>query len=93
MLRTTAIAAALLLTGSGVSLAKEYPIGKPQNRSGMEIAAVYLQPIEMEPAGYEGRAIPLNVSFGVREYERGVSAADLLSGADAAMYLNKSSRR
>ena len=51
MLRTTAIAAALLLTGSGVSLAKEYPIGKPQNRSGMEIAAVYLQPIEMEPPG------------------------------------------
>lgn len=31
--------------------AKEYPIGKPQQKAGMEIAAVYLQPIEMEPTG------------------------------------------
>jgi uncharacterized protein involved in high-affinity Fe2+ transport len=31
--------------------AKEYPIGKPHQVAGMEIAAVYLQPIEMEPAG------------------------------------------
>ena len=29
--------------------AKEYPIGKPQEKAGMEIAAVYLQPIEMDP--------------------------------------------
>ncbi len=31
--------------------AKEIPLGKPQRQAGMEIAAVYLQPIEMEPAG------------------------------------------
>ncbi|WP_255324813.1 iron transporter [Rhodanobacter sp. OR444] len=31
--------------------AVEYPIGTPQQRDGMEIAAVYLQPIEMEPEG------------------------------------------
>lgn len=31
--------------------AKEYPIGQPQTKNGMEIAAVYLQPIEMEPPG------------------------------------------
>jgi uncharacterized protein involved in high-affinity Fe2+ transport len=31
------------------ALAKEYPIGKPQDKAGMEIAAVYLQPIEMDP--------------------------------------------
>lgn len=49
--------------------------------------------IECEPAGYEGRSIPLKVSVGVREYEKGVTAADLLSGADAAMYLNKSDRK
>jgi uncharacterized protein involved in high-affinity Fe2+ transport len=30
-------------------LAKEYPIGKPQMKGGMEVAAVYLQPIEMDP--------------------------------------------
>ena len=33
------------------ALALEYPIGKPQVHDGMEIAAVYLQPITMEPAG------------------------------------------
>ena len=31
--------------------AKEIPIGKPQTMNGMEIAAVYLQPVEMEPDG------------------------------------------
>lgn len=31
--------------------ALENPIGKPQIVSGMEVSAVYLQPIEMEPAG------------------------------------------
>src|SRR5438270_5946958 len=39
-------AAALLATPLA---AKEYPIGKPQMKAGMEIAAVYLQPIEMDP--------------------------------------------
>ena len=29
----------------------QYPIGTPQHLHGMEIAAVYLQPVEMEPAG------------------------------------------
>lgn len=33
------------------AFAIEYPIGQPQFCGGMEIAAVYLQPIEMEPAG------------------------------------------
>jgi len=31
--------------------ALEYPIGTPQQRHGMEIAAVYLQPVSMEPEG------------------------------------------
>lgn len=31
--------------------AVEYPIGEPQQCAGMEVGAVYLQPIEMEPAG------------------------------------------
>ncbi len=29
----------------------EYPIGKPQQGGGLEVAAVYLQPVTMEPAG------------------------------------------
>ncbi|TAK86800.1 MAG: hypothetical protein EPO20_06120 [Betaproteobacteria bacterium] len=42
-----ALAAAIPLTARAV----EYPIGTPQNLAGMEVAAVYLQPIEMEPEG------------------------------------------
>jgi hypothetical protein len=40
----------LLLTATAIQ-AKEYPIGAPQQCEGLEISAVYLQPIEMEPAG------------------------------------------
>lgn len=43
-----------LVVGAGLSIsavAAEYPIGKPQEREGLEVAAVYLQPVEMEPPG------------------------------------------
>lgn len=36
--------------------AVEYPIGSPQQRFGMEIAAVYLQPVVMEPEGMMKKA-------------------------------------
>jgi len=36
--------------------ALEYPIGTPQHIAGMEVAAVYLQPIEMEPEGMMRKA-------------------------------------
>jgi uncharacterized protein involved in high-affinity Fe2+ transport len=36
---------------SPAALAVEYPIGTPQQRNGMEIAAVYLQAVSMEPEG------------------------------------------
>lgn len=36
---------------SSVVAAKEYPIGTPHQVAGMEVAAVYLQPIEMDPPG------------------------------------------
>jgi len=44
----------LVCVASAVSIgfpvfAKEYPIGKPQQKNGLEIGAVYLQPIEMDP--------------------------------------------
>ncbi|MDR3212340.1 MAG: iron transporter [Azoarcus sp.] len=38
------------------ALALEYPIGTPQQKAGMEIAAVYLQPVEMEPEGMMRKA-------------------------------------
>jgi len=40
-----------VLLGMRSALAVEYPIGVPEQRNGMEIAAVYLQPVRMEPAG------------------------------------------
>jgi uncharacterized protein involved in high-affinity Fe2+ transport len=43
-----AFAVAAVLIASPLA-AKEYPIGKPQIKGGMEVVAVYLQPIEMDP--------------------------------------------
>ncbi len=51
LLKQTCFAAALLLGAGAGAWAKETPVGKPLSVSGMDIGAVYLQPIEMEPAG------------------------------------------
>jgi uncharacterized protein involved in high-affinity Fe2+ transport len=53
-----ALTAALL---PAAALAVEYPIGTPQQRHGIEIAAVYLQPIEMEPEGMMRKAAESDV--------------------------------
>lgn len=45
------LGAALLATLPAWALAAETPIGTPHVEGGMEVAAVYLQPIEMEPPG------------------------------------------
>ncbi|MDL0087781.1 iron transporter [Campylobacter gastrosuis] len=45
-------ALALSLISSAL-VAGEYPIGEPVEINGMEIAAVYLQPIDMEPKGID----------------------------------------
>ena len=44
----------MLCLGSALAAnagAKEYPVGKPHVQNGMEVAAVYLQPVEMDPPG------------------------------------------
>jgi uncharacterized protein involved in high-affinity Fe2+ transport len=48
---TVGVAAVVAL--GAAAMGKEYPIGKPKtvDAAGMEVAAVYLQPIEMEPPG------------------------------------------
>lgn len=46
------LCAAVLL--SPAAMAREYPIGKPQHAHGMEVGAVYLQPVLMEPDGMMG---------------------------------------
>ena len=56
------LAVALVAASTAVpALALEYPIGRPQNAAGMEVAAVYLQPIEMEPAGHMRKAADADV--------------------------------
>jgi uncharacterized protein involved in high-affinity Fe2+ transport len=49
-LRCIANSVAVFFAASS-ALAVEYPIGAPVQRNGMEIAAVYLQPVIMEPDG------------------------------------------
>lgn len=44
------IVLAVALLAASPASALEYPIGKPQIRAGMEVSAVYLQPVPMEPA-------------------------------------------
>jgi uncharacterized protein involved in high-affinity Fe2+ transport len=75
-MRTPSLLPFLLLLSTCAAFAKEYPIGEPQSCPGLEIGAVYLQPIEMAPAGMmratadnaqgfqEGSFVPyLNLSF------------------------------
>jgi len=49
----TATLGVALAAVATAATAKEYPIGKPQavDAAGLEVAAVYLQPVEMEPPG------------------------------------------
>ena len=41
--------------------ALEYPVGAPKNANGLEIAAVYLQPVDMEPEGHMRKAAEADV--------------------------------
>ena len=48
------LSSALALSlAAGFALAGEHPIGEPVEANGMEIAAVYLEPIDMEPKGVD----------------------------------------
>ncbi len=48
---SAALAAAVLIGSAPLASALEYPIGEPKHEGGMEVAAVYLQPIDMDPPG------------------------------------------
>jgi uncharacterized protein involved in high-affinity Fe2+ transport len=50
-MKARAVAAIFAAIFSIGAYAAEYPIGKPANINGLEVAAVYLQPVEMDPAG------------------------------------------
>lgn len=48
--------------------------------------------IEDEPLVFEGQMIPLRLSYGVRAFEPGLGAAQMLAEADAAMFIAKGRR-
>jgi uncharacterized protein involved in high-affinity Fe2+ transport len=50
-LRTLSVAALAVCCAASSAGAKEYPIGEAREKEGMTIAAVYLQPVEMDPPG------------------------------------------
>lgn len=47
------LAGSVMLATSASATFKEYPIGEAVEMAGMEIAAVYLEPIDMEPRGID----------------------------------------
>jgi diguanylate cyclase (GGDEF)-like protein len=49
--------------------------------------------IEEEPLVFLGQQIPLRLTYGVRAFEPGMEAAQMVAEADAAMFLRKSQRR
>lgn len=51
-MKKSLVLASMLLSGT-LLCAGEVPIGDPVEQNGMEIAAVYLEPIEMEPRGID----------------------------------------
>jgi uncharacterized protein involved in high-affinity Fe2+ transport len=58
-LQSLAFGAGLMLSAAAHAL--EYPIGTPHNVAGMEVAAVYLQPIDMEPEGHMKKAAETDI--------------------------------
>ena len=64
------------------------------NREAAETKALDLKRrIEAEPLVFEGAEIPLRFSYGVRAFEAGMEAAQMVAEADAAMFLSKGRRR
>lgn len=53
MIKKIVLSIALLFAISANAELKEYPIGESQEINNMEIAAVYLNPIDMEPRGID----------------------------------------
>lgn len=88
------VAAVLYAAFAVPSAAKEYPIGKPQFAHGMEIAAVYLQPIAMEPEGAMRPAVESDVHLeadirAAKDNSNGFSEGDFIPYLEVAYELTK----
>ncbi len=63
------------------AIALEMPIGKPQKQAGMEIAAVYLQPVPMEPAGMMRAVTDSDIHLEADIHAQGDNANGFADGA------------
>jgi diguanylate cyclase (GGDEF)-like protein len=64
------------------------------DRAAAEIkAASLVDQLEAAPVIFDGRTIRLGASFGVRPFEKGLDAAQMMAEADAAMFIRKGERR
>jgi diguanylate cyclase (GGDEF)-like protein len=55
-------------------------------------AADLKRQVEAEPAVFAGLSIPLKLSYGVRTFETGMQATQMMAEADATMFLRKGRR-
>ena len=62
----TGACAVAMFTATQAFAFKEYPAGEPVTMNEMEIAAVYLQPIDMEPRGMGLPAAKSDIHHGSR---------------------------
>ena len=84
--------AVAVLSSPGAAL--EFPVGQPVLKSGMEIAAVYLQPIEMDPPGVMAPAATTDIHLEVdvhatAENANGFAEGDWLPNLSIAYMLTK----
>jgi len=70
------------LVVSPLAAALEYPIGKPQLREGMEVAAVYLQPVAMSPRhDARGQGIGHHIEADVKATDKNRNASRMGPGS------------
>jgi len=68
-------------------------LAQAEREAAMVKASDLQRRVESQPAVFEGKAIPLRLSFGVRTFEPGISVARMMAEADAAMFVRKGERQ
>lgn len=85
---------ALALLGSVAAVAKEIPIGPHVTRDGLEVAAVYLQPIEMDPPDMMRAAAQSDIHLeadirAAKDNRNGFAEGDWLPALDVTFEVTK----
>jgi uncharacterized protein involved in high-affinity Fe2+ transport len=91
---TVLACAAWAIAFGSPAIGKEYPVGTPQQKAGMEIGAVYLQPIEMDPPGVMRAAADSDVHLeadikAAKENKNGFAQGDWIPYLTVAYELTK----